>query len=139
MAPRACLHLCCNRHEDGSFAGRVSAIEVARRGESVALEHWSRGVRLTLDDGGLRLLRRRCVVLDSKQWVGNWSWNLYVVPVADVAAVIEAAMSAGFTCESATGEHAIHLSELLDARRAGPWAGSSAEIEIALAAFGECA
>lgn len=107
----------CNDGDSGIFAGRVDALSIRRKGESLDMECCGSSPRLTLGDGWLRIFCRKLRVYSSADWVGNWCWNEYVLEQPAVAWLLVAASKGGrFGFDAATGDQAIKLSELIEAR-----------------------
>jgi len=116
-APTFRVALACNDGDNGLFADRCEGIIVtSKSGESVELDH-CRGAspRLTILDGRLRIFRCILTFSTSKEWVGNWCWNEYVMRLDDVARLLKAAIRGGrFSSSGASGDEACRLSGLLD-------------------------
>lgn len=61
--------------QDGSFAGKVSAITV---GDLFSFDHVVRSEPKIRDDGhSVWIFRCGCPYIRSKQWYGNWCWDAY--------------------------------------------------------------
>lgn len=85
----------CNDPDNGSFAGKVwmGAID----GNEIE----SRGgceVRFTELPNAFRIHRKKFVVTDAKEWVGNWCWNRYWLTVREANRLVEHLKAHGWSC-----------------------------------------
>lgn len=113
--PKVRVGLCCNDPDNGTFADKVSGIEISGKASRVELEP-SRCVepKLTILDGKLRIFRRTFAFDASQDWVGNWCWNEYRMSIGDAAAFLSAALEFGFTATGAEGNAACALTDMCD-------------------------
>jgi hypothetical protein len=79
---RVKIDLACNDPDNGLFWDRVEQINI---GELLVLSALRTPPTLRELPGAIRLAGKRWPVLGSKDWVGNWCWNRYVLDL-DVAA-----------------------------------------------------
>ena len=73
------IDFACNDPDNGDWAGRVHAIDY---GGNLSLEErgmgvFGRGLKLTVEQGRLRIHRRWFVFQKSKSWYGNWCWDAF--------------------------------------------------------------
>jgi hypothetical protein len=106
------VEIACNDPDNGLFAGRATAIGFCARGERISLE--GADVKFTDNGDTIRLFRRTARVIDSRQWFGNWCWNVYIVPIADAAFFLHRAHKHGFQADMAEGDFACKVSDALD-------------------------
>ena len=96
------VHLCCNRAENGAWAGRLFALEVGRGDVRVhGLLDEANAPRLArAEDRTTVTFRRRAYPVSGwATWYGNWCWDLVRMRLADARALLTAAYRAGFTTE----------------------------------------
>lgn len=110
------VEVACN-DAHGHFAGKFEALCFAARGERIGME-LSGGASprfKELPDGRIYVYRRRCEVLSSREWFGNWCWNAYVIPLPMAAWWLTHAVNKGrFGLDMAEGNHACQISDLID-------------------------
>jgi hypothetical protein len=71
------LDVCCNDPDNGGFTGRAVGL-------SIGCAEWDatdifRGSTFKEVDGGIVLSGKRWEVENSKDWIGNWCWNRYLL------------------------------------------------------------
>jgi hypothetical protein len=71
------LDIACNDPDNGVFAGRAPMLQIGAA--EFQARDWARGPAFTEIDGGIRLAGKRWSVENSKDWVGNWCWNRYLL------------------------------------------------------------
>lgn len=74
------IDICCNDPDNGLFDGRCASIAL----ESSALDLCAQTVRapkLRVTADAIFVSGRRYEVLQSKDWLGNWAWNAYWLPL----------------------------------------------------------
>lgn len=115
--PRLRVGFACNDGDNGLFAGTAEALCVSRGDEMLSLDlTWCRTPRLSVGTNWIRFLQLRFPIFGSKDWVGNWCWNEYVLELPDVARLLDRAVSSGkYGCDCAEGDAACDLMDLLDA------------------------
>lgn len=79
------LMLCVNDPDNGSFRGRVRAVEVidwkvadVHIGLECRFLDWEPACQIR-SEGKLQLSRRRFDILQHRTWVGNWCWDQVIV------------------------------------------------------------
>lgn len=110
------VEVACN-DERGHFAGKFEALCFAAKGERIGLDLRSGSAPRfkELPDGCIYVYRRRCDVLASREWYGNWCWNAYVITLPMAAWWLTHAVSKGrFGLDMAEGDHACRISDLID-------------------------
>ena len=84
---RVFLEICCNDPDNGLFVGRAAAIEIGNR---ISFEcryiDWS--PKLTEGDGFIRIGGRKLQCFQSREWYGNWCWNVYLCRSDEVEALV---------------------------------------------------
>jgi hypothetical protein len=122
-SPRCLIRigLACN-DDHGLFYGRVDSITVSTKEQHIELEPTScRPPKLTLHDDSLRIFRRTFDFVSSKEWVGNWCWNDYIMSLDTASRFVDRAIRAGFSATGSSGNAACDLSDYLQGGRvAGP-------------------
>lgn len=71
------LDVACNNPDNGLFTGRATMLQIGCA--EFQANDWERGVSFAEIEGGIRLAGKRWRVENSKDWVGNWCWNRYLI------------------------------------------------------------
>ena len=98
------LMLCCNNPDNGLFAGKVSDIHIELpNGESVQLN--GSPIRVSfIAQTEIRIGRTRAVMLNCREWVGNWCWDLVTVSGGSARIIANYLKSMGWSCQLAPTE-----------------------------------
>lgn len=72
------VDIACNDHRNGLFNGCAEALKIG----DIEMEYrGSRPPTLAELDGAIRLAGKVWPICASKEWLGNWCWNRYVLAV----------------------------------------------------------
>ena len=86
------VHIACNDPDNGHFARKAQALQLDF-GKGDYLELGMCGRRdpgfLVLDGGFFRLGRYKYPFSRSGEWVGNWCWNGYWMPIPEVVRFLD--------------------------------------------------
>ena len=95
MKKSALFHFACNDPDNGVFDGRVA---LAQYGD-IELEapNWE-GFAFTVGDDWIRIHRRKFRFIASKDWYGNWCWNVYRLPRPEAKRLIATLRENGWRC-----------------------------------------
>lgn len=91
---RVRVDVCCNDPDNGLFAHRAAAIQLADQLLELAASDF-RGPTFREIGDHIKLSRRRFPVLASKEWYGNWCWNAYWMDVAEAVDLLTYAHAIG--------------------------------------------
>lgn len=70
--------LCCNRHENGMFAGKLFGVRFRDDDGEITLDCVEREPICDFDLGArplIRISRKLFPIQSYSEWVGNWCWN----------------------------------------------------------------
>lgn len=76
------IDFACNDPDNGLFAGRAA---MAQFGDAeIEAPNFDIGFRFSIESSKLRIHRRTFEFVDAKDWLGNWCWNRYWLPRAEM-------------------------------------------------------
>lgn len=81
------LHICCNHHENGSFAARVFGVHVGEIQLDVRVIGAETRCR-TLKAGRFSIGRVAFKTYSYREWVGNWCWDAMRVRRDDIVRIL---------------------------------------------------
>lgn len=85
----------CNDPDNGLFAGRAGAASVFDN--DLELDPLA-GVAFTVGDGWIRIHRRKFKFHSSVDWMGNWCWNRYWLPLQEYRRLVRTLAQNGWHC-----------------------------------------
>lgn len=88
----------CNDPDSGLFAGRVGNAEI----DGNEIERFGEVAFTEMEDCRFRIHRKVFAFESRKEWVGNWCWNRYWMPVKEANRLVEHLRKNGWQCT--TGE-----------------------------------
>lgn len=107
----------CNDPDNGIFNHDCRAIQIGDGEPLLELENWAdRPPTFRVGSGLVRLSGKPWPIVGSQEWIGNWCWNAYWMPVDQVMRFLEWLNGRGLYSVS-QGES--RLFELWQAQR--PW------------------
>lgn len=88
---KVAVDICCNDPDNGLFDRRAAAIQIYDRcGGQNLIELAAKnmvGPAMRATASGIAISNKQFPVLDSREWVGNWCWNRYLMTVETTVAL----------------------------------------------------
>jgi hypothetical protein len=78
------LDVCCNDPDNGAFAGRAVNLQIGDA--EFEANNFMGGSTFKEVSGGIILSGKRWEIEWSKDWVGNWAWNRYLLAKGKITA-----------------------------------------------------